>query len=249
MYQTERPISVPELGPLFADFVLDLLPHEGVLRRNSSMPFVFADKADDQALTPPLEKSFAVNLALSLLRQTQLQGEEIYYKKLIAFLENKEMPGINRIFLKWVASQLANWRLPTENQVEKHVAPIRSDEEGEMWLLHATPRYTAALHLYGRIVHRRYGKRLHLAHLEKQLGRQFVFEQCSKYAEHMCSLILNLAVLWMTSDAGEELPEYAMAPNERVVYCERSLINLKRFLEIQSAPLLSRDGPRWLVSF
>lgn len=248
MYVPEPHLMRRDATPqMFADLILDVLPHYRVLRDDSSFASIPFDMDPNKPLMVAAETQMAVDGLLSLIRQTQVKSEDVACERLFKFVEAKQMPESNRNFMEWVRIRLEHSALPTEAEVELEFGAKMSSDEQEYLL--ASSRYVAALHLYGRLVHRKYLKRLHLGHLIKTLGEQLVFDKCAQHAEFVAGYLINLAQVWRAADLGLTLRPAPTKPGVWITYPDDELTHLAEFLKPFADELNQGDGRRWCVPF
>ncbi|MNR71825.1 hypothetical protein D3C71_25030 [compost metagenome] len=230
---------------MFADLVLDLLEYLGMLEPATfflAWPF---GNSMDKSWRPPAEQRLAVDGLLTLIRQTHLKGEDVYFRRLTTFVRGLPLNEEHRRCVAWLEERLAHQVLPTEAQVETDVS--RDIAGNSSRCLSATPRYVAAMHLYGRLVHRKWGKRRHLGGLINAFGAEFVFEYTGKYAEHVAWNLVHLAVVWMHHCKGEVLTVHENV--EMVHFTELTLAPLRQFLSEAAAPLNQGSDLKWSAPF
>lgn len=231
---------------MFADLVLDFMDVLQELKHGTfhlAHPF---DAKPSKILDASPAERWVVDRLLSLLRQTQVSSEDVYFKNLLVFVAELPLEKLNREFYGWTATLLQQAELPSEKEFE--VALGHVNPQHRVQTLSATPRHVAALYLYGKLVHRKYMKRRHLGQLLNTFGGQFVFDYCGKYAEHTSWLIVGLAVLWWAHTKGETM----VTPDRHqawIFFSDETLCQVREFLSQIAAPLSLKGTLKWSAPF
>lgn len=255
MYEVD--VSLPKkasVSAMFADFVLDLVDHLATLENATfieSNPFSL--NAAAAFVATPVQR-LAVDGMLGLLRQPTLKGEDIYFEKIFEFFNELPLSQKNKQFYRWFEQKIREADLPTLLEVETTAVSVLEQcgnyavlkDDGRC--LSATPRYVAALRLYGKLLHRQYPKRRHLGGLLNACGPQFVFEYSGKYAEHTAWLYVNLAVLWLAHEEEREL-SLPRTPSSWLIYPTETLQKLTEFLARKNQELDEASPLRWSIPF
>lgn len=248
MYTVEHGLMHGPTDGMFADLVLDILPHWQRIKQDSFVTAHPFEASPDQTLDAPRELQLTVDRTLGLLRQVYVQGEDVHYEKLLAFVGALPLSKPNRVRFDWIAKVLECYCLPSAREVDLHLTD-EAHPLGERSFLNASPRFVAALRLYGRLVHRHYRRRTYLGHLVRSLGEKFVFEYSGRYAEGAAAALIKLALLWFAHETGRDMGGSEHPNPECMYWSEELLVELKEFLVPRSSALVANDGRTWSAPF